>query len=247
VPALNAAAVLFTAYGNVPLERAASLIGTLLGADVSAGWIDKASARLSAMLGKAGLDEVMLAAPAARDVLTADETPVSVMDSHKGKALPENKAEANPEDKDGKAPADAPHVLIVRSSDGLLSWLTAIASRRKAQDGNHLGYSLATWLRDYKEQVLLFTWDFRVDWTNNVTAIEAIRTALEGSPWLPPLPACRRTGPDAEVCTGLGAGSHPGRTTDRQASRRLPVSVAGLAVPAGERCSRAGWATGAQV
>jgi transposase len=345
-PALNAAAVLLTAYGNVPPERAASLIGMLLGADVSAGWVDKASARLSAMLGKAGLEEAMLAALAARDVLAADETPVSVLGSQKGKALqadgPQDKAEADPEDKDGKAPAGAPHVLIVRSPDGLLSWLTAIASRRKAEvgggipasftgtliadgyagyqhllprlagiqqccqhvirrcraveglgpgslqswagdvitllreahravedararggttldqqalndlrerydkavrhgiihnrlrdwhDGNHPGYSLATWLRDYKEQVLLFTRDFRVDWTNNVsergakaakrhqavsgywhtlatlarwcrirsyldsaiahgvTAIEAIRTALEGRPWLPPLPA----------------------------------------------------------
>jgi len=345
-PALNAAAVLLTAYGNVPPERAASLIGMLLGAYVSAGWVDKASARLSAMLGKAGLDEAMLAALADRDVLAADETPVSVLGSQKGKSSqadgPEDNAEADPEDKDGKEPAGAPHVLIVRSPDGLLSWLTAIASRRKAEvgggipaaftgtliadgyagyqhllprlagiqqccqhvirrcraveglgpgslqswagdvitllreahltvedararggtaldqqvlddlrerydkavrhgiihnrlrdwhDGNHPGYSLATWLRDYKEQVLLFTRDFRVDWTNNVsergakaakrhqavsgywhtlatlarwcrirsyldsaiahgvTAIEAIRTALEGRPWLPPLPA----------------------------------------------------------
>ena len=34
-PVLNAAAVLLTAYGNVPPERAARLIGMLLGADVS--------------------------------------------------------------------------------------------------------------------------------------------------------------------------------------------------------------------
>ena len=47
-------------------ERAAGaggeLIGMLLGAEVSAGWVDKASSRLSALLGKAGLDEAMLAA-----------------------------------------------------------------------------------------------------------------------------------------------------------------------------------------
>jgi transposase len=36
--------------------------------------------------------------------------------------------------------------------------------------GNHLVYSLATWLRDYKDQVFLFTRDFAVDWTNNVGA-----------------------------------------------------------------------------
>ena len=97
--------------------------------------------------------------------------------------------------------------------------------------GNHPGYSLACWLRDYKEQVFLFTRDFAVDWTNNVsergakaakrhqavsgywhslptlarwcrirsyldsaaahdtTALDAIRSALTGTPWLPPLPA----------------------------------------------------------
>ena len=43
-PVLNAAAVLLTCYGNVPPERAARLIGMLLGAEVSAGWIDKAAA-----------------------------------------------------------------------------------------------------------------------------------------------------------------------------------------------------------
>ena len=41
---LNAAAVLLTAYGNVPPERAAQLMGMLLGAGVSAGWVDKAGA-----------------------------------------------------------------------------------------------------------------------------------------------------------------------------------------------------------
>ena len=97
--------------------------------------------------------------------------------------------------------------------------------------GNHPGYSLASWLQDYKEQAFLFTRDFAVDWTTNVaergakaakrhqavsgywhslptlarwcrlrsypdsaaahgvTALGAIRTAIEGKPWLPPLPA----------------------------------------------------------
>ena len=97
--------------------------------------------------------------------------------------------------------------------------------------GNHPGYALGCWLRDYKEQVFLFTRDFSVDWTNSVsergakaakrrqavsgywhslatlarwcrlrsfldsaaahgiTALDAIRDALEGRPWLPPLPA----------------------------------------------------------
>ena len=97
--------------------------------------------------------------------------------------------------------------------------------------GNHPGYALGTWLRDYKEQVFLFTRDFAVSWTNNVsergakaakrhqavsgywhslatlarwcrlrsyldtaaahgiTALDAIRSAIAGKPWLPPLPA----------------------------------------------------------
>jgi transposase len=348
-PHLNAAAVLLTAYGNVPPERAASLIGMLLGAEVSAGWVDKASARLSALLRDAGLDEAMLAALAAQGVLAADETPVRVLGGEKEQAPPpagkDGTAQdaAGPEEKAGGAdPAGSPHVLIVRTPDGLLEWLTAIASRRKGEvgggipaaftgilmtdgypgyqhllqrlagiqqccqhvirrcravaglgpgslqswaediitilrdahkaveaarargdtsldpkvlddlrerydkaashgiihnrlrdwhDGNHPGYSLGAWLRDYKEQVFLFTRDFAADWTNNisergakaakrhqavsgywhslatlarwcrirsyldsamahgVTAVDAIRAALEGNPWLPPLPA----------------------------------------------------------
>jgi transposase len=35
--------------------------------------------------------------------------------------------------------------------------------------GNHPGYALACWLRDYREQVSLFTREFAVDWTNNVS------------------------------------------------------------------------------
>ena len=79
-PVLNAAAVLLSCYGNVPPERAAQLIGMLLGTEVSACWVDKAAARVSAQLGKAGFDDAMLAALAAEDVLAADETPVSVLD-----------------------------------------------------------------------------------------------------------------------------------------------------------------------
>ena len=40
---------------------------------------------------------------------------------------------------------------------------------RDWHDGNHPGYALGCWLRDYKEQVFLFTRDFAVDWTNNVS------------------------------------------------------------------------------
>jgi len=40
---------------------------------------------------------------------------------------------------------------------------------RDWQDGNHPGYALGSWLRDYKDQVFLFTRDFAADWTNNVS------------------------------------------------------------------------------
>ena len=342
-PVLNAAAVLLSCYGNVPAERSAQLIGMLLGADVSAGWVDKAVARVSAQLGTSGFGEAMTAALAAEGVLAADETPVNVLDKSPLPApAPEEAAEADPEEKDAEAAAGAPHVLIVRTPDGRLTFLQAIGSRRKGSvgggipaaftghlitdgytgyqhllsriagiqqcaqhvirrcravmklgpggvqnwagdiiavlgqahravedarargsteldqqvldnlrerydqaagsgrihnrlrdwdTGNHPGYALACWLRDYKEQVFLFTRDFAVSWTNNVsergakaakrhqavsgywhslptlarwctvrsyldsaaahgvTALDAIRGAIEGKPWLPPLPA----------------------------------------------------------
>jgi hypothetical protein len=278
---LNTAAVLLSCYGNVPPERAAQVMGMLLGIPVSAGWVDKAAARVAAQLGKAGFDEAMIAALAAEDVLAADETPVNVLDKTvPAVAVPQEREEADPEEKEGKAAAGAPHVLITRTPDGRLTFLQAIASRRKdtiaaglpalftgylitdgytgyqhllsrlagiqqcAQhvirrcravtklgpgslqnwagdiitilrdahqaveaarargdtalnqylldglrerydtaaafgmthnrlrdwhDGNHPGYALGAWLRGYKEQVFLFTRNFAVSWTNNVS------------------------------------------------------------------------------
>jgi Transposase IS66 family len=131
-PVLNAAAVVLTAYGNVPPERAAQVMAMLLGVPVSPGWVDKASARLAAQLGKAGLDEAMLAALAAEKALAADETPVNVLD--KDAAQPagrEEEDQQDPEEKDKPAPG-APHVLIARTPDGRLTWLQALPSRRKA-------------------------------------------------------------------------------------------------------------------
>ena len=279
-PVLNAAAVLLSCYGNVPAERAARLIGMLTGQDVSAGWVDKAVARMNDGLRAAGFDEAMTAALAAEGVLAADETPVNVVDKTPPPA-PEPETGADPEDRPGKTEtAGSPHVLIVTTPDGRLTFLQALASRRKdsvgggipaaftgnlmtdgypgyqhlldridgigqcAQhiirraravqklgpggvqdwagdiitilreahaavedarargdtalskeildhlrerydtaagfgrvhnrlrdwhDGNHPGYALACWLRQYKEQVFLFTRDFAVDWTNNVS------------------------------------------------------------------------------
>jgi len=276
---LNAAAVVLTAYGNVPPERAAQVMAMLLGVAVSPGWAVKASARLAAQLSQAGFDEAMLAALAGQDALAADETPVNVLD--KIPAQRGAQEEGDEQDSDGKekAAAGAPHVLIVRTPDGRLTWLQALASRRKGDvaagipaaftgllmtdgytgyqhllsrlagiqqccqhiirrcravtklgpgglqswagqiiailreahqavqdarargstalgadlvgklrerydtavssgiihnrlrdwhEGNHPGYALGCWLRDYKEQVFLFTRDFAVDWTTNV-------------------------------------------------------------------------------
>jgi transposase len=343
-PVLNAAAVVLTAYGNVPPERAAQVMAMLLGVPVSPGWVDKASARLAAQLGKAGFDAAMLAALAGEKALAADETPVNVLAKDAPQpAGREEEEEQDPEEKE-KAAAGAPHVLIVRTPDGRLTWLQALASRRKGDvaagipaaftgllmtdgytgyqhlltrlagiqqccqhiirrcraviklgpgglqswagdiiailreahqavddarargstalgadlldelrqrydeaaafgiihnrlrdwhEGNHPGYALGCWLREYKEQVFLFTRDFAADWTTNVaergakaakrhqavsgywhslatlarwcrirsyldsaaahgiTALDAIRDALTGKPWLPPLPAVR--------------------------------------------------------
>ena len=133
-PVLNAAAVLLSCYGNVPAERSAQLIGMLLGTEVSAGWVDKASARVSAQLKAAGFDEAMIAALAAEDVLAADETPVNVLDKTPVPA-PEPDGETDPEEKDGKTAAGAPHVLIIKTPDGRLTSLLALGSRRKDSVG----------------------------------------------------------------------------------------------------------------
>ena len=279
---LNAAAVVLTAYGNVPPERAAQVMAMLLGVPVSPGWVDKAGARLAAQLGRAGFAEAMLAALAARKVLAADETPVNVLDKTAPQpAAREGQEEEDPEEKE-KPAAGAPHALIIRTPDGRLTWLQALASRRKGDvaaglpaaftgylmtdgytgyqhllkrlagiqqcaahvirrcravmklgpgglqswagdiiailreaheavetarargdtaldpelldklrqrydeaaafgtthnrlrdwhEGNHPGYALGCWLRGYKEQVFLFTRDFAVDWTNNISEV----------------------------------------------------------------------------
>jgi hypothetical protein len=342
-PALNAAAIVLTAHANVPPEKAAQVIAMLIGVEASAGWVDKASSRLARQLGKAGFAEAMDAALAAEGALAADETPVNVLDKT-APAQPAGHEGGDGADpgEEGKAPAGAPHVLAVRTLDGRLVRLRALASRRKGHvtggipakfrgvlvtdgyrayqgllsrisgiqqccshvirrcravlrlgpgslqswagdvitvlreaqqavedarsrgdtalgqelldgfrdrydkaaafgaihnrlrdwaSGSHPGYALAAWLQEYKEQVLLFTRDLTVDWTNNaaeravkmpkrhqavsgywhtlstlerwclirsyltsaaghgISAPDAIRAAIEGKPWLPPLPA----------------------------------------------------------
>jgi hypothetical protein len=144
-PVLNAAAVLLSCYGNVPAERSARLIGMLTGQDVSPGWVDKAVARMSAGLQAAGFDEAMLAALAAEDVLAADETPVNVLDKTPLPGpVPGDAGEADPEEEDGKKEtAGAPHVLIVTTPDGRLTFLQALASRRKGSVGGGIPAAFA--------------------------------------------------------------------------------------------------------
>lgn len=47
---------------------------------------------------------------------------------------------------------------------------------RDWDSGNHPGYALGCWLRDYKDQVWLFTTQFGVDWTNN-SSEQAVKSA----------------------------------------------------------------------
>jgi hypothetical protein len=133
-PVLNAAAVLLSACGNVPSERSAQLIGMPLGTGVSAGWVDKAVARVSARLEAAGFGDAMTAALAAEDVLDKSPLPAPAPD------------EADPEEKDGTTSAGAPHVLIVRTPDGRLTFLRAIGSRRKGSVGGGVPAAFAGYL-----------------------------------------------------------------------------------------------------
>jgi transposase len=270
-PQLNTAAILLSAFGNVPAERTANLIGMMFGVPVSPGWADLASERLAGKLDDAGFDDAMQAALAQEPVLAADETPVKLLDPAAGLAAED---------------AGEPHVLVIRTPRAGLTWMRALGSRQHAaitamlafftgflisdgyrayqellpglagiqqccahvirrcravtklgpgglqswaqeiidvlreahqaveealargdpaldaqllaglrtrydeavasgiihnrlrdwDKGNHPGYTLGCWLRDYKEQVWLFTSQFGVDWTNNCSE-QAVKSA----------------------------------------------------------------------
>jgi transposase len=130
-PAVNTAAVLLAAYGNVPAERAANLIGMLPAIPVSPGFVDKANARLSDRLDDAGFDEAMQAALAAEPALGADETPVNVLtpDADPGTGEPETVS---------------PHILVIRPPGGKLTWLRALGSRRARAITAILGFFTAS-------------------------------------------------------------------------------------------------------
>jgi transposase len=126
-PAVNTAAVLLAAYGNVPAERAAHLIAMLLGMPASPGFVDKASARLDGTLQHAGFDDAMQAALAAEPALGADETPVNVL-------TPDNDPQT------GEPETGSPHVLVIRTPGGNLTWLRALGSRRAEAITTILGF-----------------------------------------------------------------------------------------------------------
>jgi len=113
---LNTAAVALSAFGNVPTERASHLIEIMFGQAVSAGFVDRANARLAARLAAAGFSEAMRTALLAEPVLTADESPVQVvtpaLDPHTGQPVP-----------------GSPHVLVIRTPHERLVWLSGLVSR----------------------------------------------------------------------------------------------------------------------
>jgi len=115
-PVLNTAAVALTAFGNVATERAALLVDMLYGQNVSAGFVDRANARLAQQLTASGFAEAMQAALMGEPVLTADESPVEVVTP----AVDETT---------GQPVSGSPHVMVIRTPGERLVWLTALDSR----------------------------------------------------------------------------------------------------------------------
>jgi len=113
-PNVNAAAILLGSEGNVPVERTAMLMESLLGAPVSAGFVARAHERLAGRLEAAGFDAAMKAALRAEQALCADETPANVISNtcHDGTATP-----------------GSPQVITVRTPDERLIWYAATPSR----------------------------------------------------------------------------------------------------------------------
>jgi transposase len=121
-PNLNAAAVLLGSEGNVPVERAAMLVSSLLGVEVSPGFVARAHARLAERLDAAGFDEAMKDALRAEDVLCGDESPVNVL--------------RKDTDAFGRPLPGVPHALTLRTPDERLIWYTPINSRSRDEIGD---------------------------------------------------------------------------------------------------------------
>ena len=114
-PNINAAAILLSSEGNVPVERAAALMEALLGTPVSSGFVARALARLAQRLQAAGFDAAMKAALQAEDVLCGDETPANVI--------------TRDTDEHGETVPGAPHAVTLRTPDARLIWYAAMGSR----------------------------------------------------------------------------------------------------------------------
>jgi hypothetical protein len=196
-PALNAAAVVLTSYGNVSPERAGHVVDMLLGVRVSAGWVDKADARLSGQLEQAGFDAAMCAALAAEPVLATRPTSgccpgwpacSSAASTSSGGAAPSRNSapaacspgadvisilrEAHQAVEEARARRDTaldPEQLakLRQRYDQAAAFGITHNRLRDWHDGNHPGYALGCWLQEYKEQVWLFTREFAVEWTSN--------------------------------------------------------------------------------
>jgi hypothetical protein len=128
-PNVNAAAVLLGSEGNVPVERTATLIGALLGAPVSPGFVARAHERIAQRLEAAGFDAAMKAALRAEEALCADETPANVIRN------------TGP---DGAVVPGSPQVITIRTPGERLIWYAATPSRSSeaikglgALDGYH--------------------------------------------------------------------------------------------------------------
>jgi hypothetical protein len=116
-PNVNAAAILLGSAGNVPVERTAMLMESLLASPVSTGFVARAHERFAERLDAAGFDEAMTAALAAEPVLCGDETPVNVA--------------RKDTDEHGVPVAGSAHVITVRTPQERLVWYRSLPARSK--------------------------------------------------------------------------------------------------------------------
>ncbi|MGH3802140.1 MAG: IS66 family transposase [Pseudonocardiaceae bacterium] len=114
-PNINAAAILLAGEGNVPLERTAMLMESLLGVGVSTGFVARALERFAQRLEASGFDDAMNTALRAEDVLGADETPTNVISKNT--------------DDHGQPVLGSPHAVTVRTPDARLVYYAPIGSR----------------------------------------------------------------------------------------------------------------------
>jgi hypothetical protein len=114
-PRVNAAAILLASEGNVPIERSAMLMASLLGTPVSSGFVARSLQRFAQRLATSGFDDAMKTALRDENVLCADETPTTVI----------------PKDTDthGEPVAGCPHAVTVRTPDARLVYYAPIGSR----------------------------------------------------------------------------------------------------------------------